>query len=84
MTLVLKLDLNIVKLDMYTKMKLLALKVQKLQTEQIHRQTDRQTDTHTHTHTDSTEIITYPHARMVSINWHPLPRLKYPLRLRNP
>ena len=30
----------------------------------IHRLTGRQTDTHTPKHTDSTEIITYPHARM--------------------
>ena len=43
MTLVLKLDLDIVKMYVCTKMKLLPLMVQKLQPEQIHRQTDRQT-----------------------------------------
>ena len=42
-------------------MKLLPLTVQKLQPEQIH----RQTDTHRDRHTGSTEIITYKHMRMV-------------------
>ena len=56
MTLVVKHDLDIVKMYVCTKkMKLLPLTVQKLQSEQIHRQT----------HTDSTEITTYPHMRMV-------------------
>ena len=45
------------------KMKFLPSAVQKLSSEQTHRQTDgetdRQTDTQTHRHTDSTEIITY-------------------------
>ena len=41
------------------KMKFLASLLQKLQPEQIHRQINR--------HTDSTEIITYPHTRMVKI-----------------
>ena len=59
MTLVLKLDLDIVKMYVCTKMKLLPLMVQKLQPEQIHTQTDRQTD--------STEIITYPHMQMVTM-----------------
>ena len=42
-------------------MKFLSSMVQKLSSEQTHRQTDGQTDRQT----DSTEIITYPHTRMV-------------------
>ena len=52
-------------------MKFLALAVQKLYPEQTgrntDRQTDRQTETQTHRQTDPTEIITYPHARLVII-----------------
>ena len=64
MTLILKLDLDIIKMYVCTKMKFLPLVVQKLSSEQTDRQTagqsDRQTDTrHTDTQTDSTEIITY-------------------------
>ena len=43
MTLLLKLDLNIVKIYVCTKMKYLASVVQKLQPEQTHRWTHRQT-----------------------------------------
>ena len=39
-------------------MKFLAIAVQKLESEQPDRQTDRHTHTHTHTHTDSSKIIT--------------------------
>ena len=57
------------------KMKFLSSTVQKLSSEQTDRQTDGQTDTqtdrwtdrHTDRQTDSTEIITYPHTRMVII-----------------
>ena len=69
MTLVLKLDLDIVKMRCMCvpKMTPLPLTVQKLQLEQIHRQTDGQTQTDR----DLTEIITYPHTRMVksSVYW---------------
>ena len=47
MTLVFKLDLDIVTMCVCTKMKLLPLTIQKLQPEQIHRHTDGQTDTQT-------------------------------------
>ena len=50
MTLVLKLDLDIVKMYVCTKNETW---------------TDTQTDTHTDRHTDLTKIITYPHTRMV-------------------
>ena len=54
-------------------MNILALVIHKLQPEQrdtqtdtqIHEQTHRQADKHTGTQIDLTEIITYPHARMV-------------------
>ena len=65
MTLVVKLDLDIIKKYMCTKMTLIHSVVQKLSSEQTHRQPDtdgqthRQTDTQTDRHTDSTEIITY-------------------------
>ena len=55
MTLVLKLDLDIIKIFMCTKMKFLPSAAQNLASEQ----TDR------HTHTDLTKINTYPHIRMV-------------------
>ena len=52
-------------------MKFLAIVVQKLLPEKTHRQTDtqmdRHTDTQTHRQTDPTEIITFPHTRMVKI-----------------
>ena len=53
MFLVLKFDLDIVKIFCVLKIKLLALAVQKLPEH-----------THTHTHTDSTKIITYPHTQI--------------------
>ena len=65
------------------KMKFLSSTVQKLSSEQTHRQTDgqtdgqtdrhteRKTDRHTDRQTDSTEIITYPHTRMVTSLTHP-------------
>ena len=51
MTLMLKLDMDIIKMYVCTKKKFLPLAVQKLSSEQTHRQKHRQTD--------STEIITY-------------------------
>ena len=50
--------------------------VQKLSSKQTHRQMNRQThrqmDRQTHRQTDSTEIITYPHTRMVKIFYRSL------------
>ena len=84
MTLILKLDLDMVKMYLYAKNELPSCSGSKViartdtqtdrwtdrQTErQTHRQTDRQTDRHidrqTDRQTDMTEIITYPHTRMV-------------------
>ena len=57
MTLVLKLDLDIAKMYVCTKDEAPPLTVQKLQSEEIHRQTDTQTDgwtyRHTHRQTDT-------------------------------
>ena len=44
MTLVFKFDLDIIKIYMCTKMRFLPSEVQKLSSEQTHRQPDRQTD----------------------------------------
>ena len=59
MTLVLKHDLGIIKKYVCTKMKFLPSVVQKLLSEQRHRQTHSQTLKLTDRQTDSTEIITY-------------------------
>ena len=60
MTLILKLDLDMVKMYLYIKNEVPSISHSKLQPEQTHGQTDR--------HTDPTEIITYPHTRMVTNN----------------
>ena len=52
MTLVLKLDLDIIKMYVCTKNEVLPSAVQKLSSEQTHRQTDGQTDRQTDTQTD--------------------------------
>ena len=72
MTLILKLDLDMVKMYLHTKNEVSMLRGSKTET-QTDRHTDRQTDTQTHRHTDRqtdrqtdmTENITYPHTRVV-------------------
>ena len=72
MTLILKLDLDIIKMYLHTKNEVSSSRHSKViarTDRQTHRQTHRQTDTqthrHTHTHTDTTENITTPHTRVV-------------------
>ena len=69
MTLILKLDLDMVKMYLYTEDEVPNYSSSKViawtdrQTDrQTHTQTDRQTDTHTDRHTDLSEIITLPPA----------------------
>ena len=64
MTLILKLDLDMVKMYHHTK-KFLCEGVQKLWSEQTDTQTDRRTDRHTDGQTDTTKNMTYPHSRVV-------------------
>ena len=51
MTLILKLNLHIIKMYEYTKIKFLSSAVQKLLSEQTHREMDRHTDRHTYRRT---------------------------------
>ena len=60
MTLILKLDLDMVKMYLYTKNKVPSISHLKVTS-----WTDTQTDRHTDTQTDPTEIITYQQTRMV-------------------
>ena len=64
MTFVLKFDLDIVKMYVCTKDETPTCTCSKV-IARTDTQTDRWTDTQTDTQTDSTEIITYPHTRMV-------------------
>ena len=83
MTLILKLDLDMVKMYRHTKNEVSMLRGSKVYSlnRQKHRQTHRQTDRQTHTqtdtqtdrHTDMTENITYPHTRVVITRWHKMP-----------
>ena len=57
MTLILKLDLDMVKMYLHTKNEVSMSRVQKSWLEQTETQTDR--------HTDMTKNITYPHTRVV-------------------
>ena len=75
MTLILKLDLDMVKMYLHTKNEVSMLRGSKSiawtdrQTDthtQIHTQTDRHTDRQTDRQTDMTENITYPHTRVVT------------------
>ena len=68
MTLIFKLDLNIVKLYLYTKNEVPSYsssKVIALTDRRTETQTDRQPQRQTHNQTQLTEIITYPHTLMV-------------------
>ena len=80
MTLILKLDLDIVKMYLHTKNEVsMSSSSKKVIAEQIetqtdrhtdrqtHRQTDTQTHRQTHRQTDMTENITYLHTRAVNI-----------------
>ena len=78
MTLILKFDLDIVKMYLHTKNEVSMLRGSKViawidrntdtQTQrQTDRQTDTQTDRQTHRQTDMTENITYPHTQVVTI-----------------
>ena len=60
MTLILKIDLDMVKMYLHTKNEVPSYSGSK-----VIAWTDRQTDGQTHRQTDSSEIITYPHTRMV-------------------
>ena len=62
MTLILKLDLDMVKMYLHTKNEVSLLRGPK-----VIAWTDRNTDTQTDTQTDMTENITYPHTRVVMI-----------------
>ena len=70
MTLILKLDLDVVKIYLHTKHEVSMSSGSKViawtdKHRQTHTQTDTQTDTHTDRQTDMTENITYPHTRVV-------------------
>ena len=67
MTLVLKLDLDLVKMYLHTKNVVASYSGSKVMA-WTYKHTDRQT--HTHTHTDPSESITYPHTRMVKFQFH--------------
>ena len=64
MTLVLKLDLDMVKMYVYTKNEVPTFSSSKI-IARTDRQTHRQTHRHTDRQTDLSEIITIPHTRMV-------------------
>ena len=66
MTLILKLNLDIVKRYECTKNEASTFNGSKV-IAQTDRYTDRQTDTQTDRRTDSSENITYPHTRMVIV-----------------
>ena len=70
MTLILKLDLDMIKMYLHTENELSMLRGSKV-IAWTDRNTDRQTDTdrnrQTDRQTDMTENITYPHTRMVKI-----------------
>ena len=61
MNLILKLDLDMVKMYLHTKNEVSMSRGSKQTETQTDTQTDRQTDRHTYT----TENITYPHTRIV-------------------
>ena len=69
MTLILKLDLDMVKMYLHTKK--WSFCVKGFKSYSLNRQKHRQTDTHTHTHTDMTENITYLHTRVVKMRKQP-------------
>ena len=68
MTLILKLDLNMVKMYLHAKIEVSMSRGSKViacTDRNTDRQTHRQTDTQTNTQTDMTENIIYPHTRVV-------------------
>ena len=76
MTFILKLDLNMVKMCLYSKSEVSMLMGSKvIAWTDIHTdgQTHRHTDKHTDRRTDTTENITYPHTRVVmnASLWYP-------------
>ena len=68
MTLILKLDLDIVKMYHHTKNEVSMSTASKViaQTD-THTQIDTQTDRHTHTHTDTMKTLPLPHTREVNM-----------------
>ena len=62
MTLILKLDLGMVKVYLHTK-----IEVSRARGSKVIAWTDRNTDRQTDRQTDKTENITYPHTRVVKI-----------------
>ena len=64
MTLILKLDLDMIKMYLHTKNEVSMSSGSKV-IAWTDRNTDRQTHRQTHRHTDMTENITYPHTRVV-------------------
>ena len=64
MTLILKLNLDMVEMYLHTKKKFLCQETQKLYPEQTETQTD--------THTDMTENITYPDTRVLKMGTIPI------------